>query len=348
MGDPGDLYILSGTNWVRRGRPSIPGLAGRDTLVTGTYQPGPSTTGVIPGIPRTDFNTGSAQLIVTEDGRVFENMNIWGDIKIRAKNVRFKNCWLWGGIGHPSGNTGIIDANYLTQEGLQVTDCTITAQSPSYYRDGIVGHDYLALRNHIYNVNDGMGAFSQPGGAGNCNAFIYGNYVHDLVFWKNDPAHTDGTHNDCCQIQGGDMIDIFGNYFIGSSVDAPGSGDPSNTALYPGNPRKTYLNGQCVIFNQNTHILSNAQVRKNWFAKGSVQLSLNKGTKFATMDVTTIDNHFYRDIYEFFAANSDKRWIAQTNRTGQNITGLLTENRFVEDDTLLTVGRATGIRVISE
>ena len=109
----------------------------RASLVAGTYKPAASTTGVPDGLKLTPYNTGGADLVITKDGTVLDGLEIWGDIKVRAKNVTIKNSKLHGGNKIPSGNTGIIDATNANVSNLVVQDSTLDPQKPSYYRDGI-------------------------------------------------------------------------------------------------------------------------------------------------------------------------------------------------------------------
>ena len=41
---------------------------------------------------------------------------------------------------------------------------TIIPDRPSYYRDGIVGHEFIARKNHISRTNDGIGIFNLDAG----------------------------------------------------------------------------------------------------------------------------------------------------------------------------------------
>jgi hypothetical protein len=312
----------------------------RDSLVYGTYVPDETTTGVLSGVTRTDYNTIAATGLVTlsTSGATYENLNFYGDIVVAAPNVTFRNCWFWGGIGHPPNNRGCLTV-YANgnHNGLELYDCTITAQSPSYYRDGIVGNSYKLFRCNIYNTNDGIGCYSATGGSGNCDVEIYGCYVHDLVYWGQDPAHSDGTHNDCLQFQGGSHLRIIGNYFRGYQTASPESTDQPAKGIYA---------GQCCLIGQVTHQPSDILISGNHFAGAYSQLNLVASSTWpVTLDLGP--NYFDRDVYENYAPNSDKRWIAINGSAYLTANGLYTDQRFSDDNSLLTAGRATGIRVLS-
>lgn len=319
---------------------------GRESLVYGTYKPDESTTGVLPGVARTDFNSPSVTGTVTlsDAGQTYENLNFYGDIIVAAPNVTFRNCWFWGGVGHPSGNRGCISVFGIgNHDGLEFYDCTITARSPSYYRDGIAGNSYKLFRCHIYNVNDGVGAFSAPGGPGNCDVEVYGCYIHDLIWWRQDPAHNDGTHNDCIQYQGGSTFKSIGNWLDCYVITAENSTE-INTRTAPNG--KCY-GGSSLILNQATHITSDIVIENNWFTGAYSQLQLNRGSTFDPLAVTLGTNRYGRDIYENYAPNSDKRWICLVPSGGTiSATNLYTHQIWDDTETLLTAGRASGIRTV--
>ena len=49
-------------------------------------------------------------------------------------------------------------------------------------------------------------------------------HCEDATHWNHDPAHSDGTHNDSIQVQGGKNIAIRYNTVIGSVVAGDGLG----------------------------------------------------------------------------------------------------------------------------
>ena len=89
---------------------------------------------------------------------------VYGDLKIQAKNVIIRNSYLHCGTSIPSGNSGCIDANSGSVYNLQVLNNTIIPDRPSYYRDGIVGHEYTARYNHISRTNDDSASSINPVG----------------------------------------------------------------------------------------------------------------------------------------------------------------------------------------
>ncbi len=347
-------WILTTSGMQSRGR-APRGFGGdRDDLVIGTYKPDFSNTGVLPGVARTPWNSpGTTGAVgIPSSPTPYVNKDFYGDCELRNANGSytgtwtFENCFFHGGIGHPSGNRGTVYCWNLIGYAT-FTDCTFSAQDPSYYRDGIVGRHYTLTRPHIYNTNDGAGAFSSTAGVP-CDVIIQGHYIHDLVWWSQDPAHGDGTHNDGIQYQGGANFTARGG-----NVECYVNVDPRSTTTNPRPaPNGKFYGGSATIINQNTgDIASGILVEDNYFAGGGAQLQLNCGSRFSTLTVTLGSNTYGRDVWDNFPPNPDLRWIVvpgvpyDANKTVNRTTGLLTDQRFEDTGSLLTIGRTTGIRV---
>ncbi len=307
-----------------------PAAADRSALVTGTYQPSAETTGVPAGIALTPHNTSGTDLVITQAGTVLDGLEIYGDIKVRAANVTIKNSRLHGGSHIPGGNTGIIDANSSAVSSLVVEDNTIIPDRPSYYRDGIVGHDYTARRNHIQGTNDGLGIFNRPGGPAAANVTAEGNYIHSLTYWSSDPAHSDGTHNDGIQVQGGENIRLAGNNVVANAVLGEGSGP---------NPRGDHA-GTGIMLQQNVAKLANVVVENNWVDDGQTSINIANGN-YANITVTVRNNHLGRNQYDF--GNGSTYPIRIISRSASTVYGL-DSNRWADTLALLVEGRDGGIR----
>lgn len=337
-----EYRILTESGWKTRGAGTIGGgdeEPGRDDLVIGTYKPDASNTGVLPDISRTNYNSPSTSGTLTVSPGTYQNLDFWGDIQLTGAGTwTFSNCFFHGGIGHPGNNRGCLYCWSMTGSAT-FTDCTFSAQDPSYYRDGIVGRGYTLTRCEIYNTNDGAGAFHTSGGA--ANVTIQGCYIHDLVWWRQDPAHSDGTHNDGVQIQGGSGFTIIGNHIHGYKTADPESTEPIGNA-----PHGNYI-GSGIIINQNTGASTGVTISQNWIYGCYAQLQLNRGSSYNPLTATLGPNRYGRDVYENYPANSDKRWICLVPNGGTiDATGLLTDQRFDDNDALLVPGRATGIRTV--
>lgn len=312
-------------------QPPKPGLDdSRDKLSYGSYKPSATTTGVPAGKVLKPYNTSGADLIITQDGTVLDGLEIFGDIKVRAANVTIKNSRLHGGTAIPKSNTGIIDANDARVKNLVVQDSTLLPQRPSYYRDGIVGHDYSALRNHITKTNDGLGIFNRPAGPAAANVNAKGNYIHGLTFWSNDPAHTDGSHNDGIQVQGGENIHIQGNTIVGDVVAGSGSAQPVRGGY----------GTTAMLLQQNVAKLKNVVVESNYVDAGLTSITVDSTSNKQTSVQLTLRNNFLgRNQYAWDGAKYQIRII---NRAATTVTGLET-NKFADNLTPLVEGTNKGI-----
>lgn len=301
----------------------------RDSLVVGSYKPSTATTGAT-STSLKPYNTSGADLVITKDGTVLDGLEIWGDIKVRAANVTIKNSRLHGGTSVPKSNTGIVDANDYRVKNLVVQDSTLVPQSPSYYRDGIVGHDYTALRNHISGTNDGLGIFNRPGGPVAANVTAKGNYIHGLTYWSNDPAHSDGTHNDGIQVQGGENINIAGNTIVGNLVVGKGSAAPV---------RGMYTT-TAMLIQQNTAKLKNVVVENNHIDGGLTGVTVDHtAKKQSSIEITLRNNYMGHNQYAWDGAKYPVRII---ERSASTVTGLTT-NKWEDTLAPLSEGKNMGI-----
>ena len=291
-------------------------------------KPSASNTGVLAGKALTKY---TGPLTITTAGTVIDGKAVYGDLKIQAGNVIIRNSYLHCGTNIPSGNSGCIDANSGSIYNLQVLNNTIIPDRPSYYRDGIVGHEYTARYNHISRTNDGLGIFNKPGGSVNANVTAEYNYIHDLTHWNHDPAHSDGTHNDGIQVQGGQNITIRYNNVVGSVVAGDGLGTYGTHA------------GSALIVNQNVAKIANMVVDSNWFDRGQNSVCIQYG-KYSNVTVTLQNNHFGRNQYDF--GGGSKYPIRVNSKSKSSISGLWT-NRWEDNNVLMTEGRDSGIRFMA-
>lgn len=319
-------------------------------MVAGTYQPGPDTTGVLPGTTLTPYNTGGGTLTLTTANQVFQDLEIYGDIKVQAAGIKFINCRFHGGLGWPSSVSCVIDCrnSICATNPPEIIDCTVSPDRPSYNRDCIMG-SFIAKRCDLSGGCDGLGIYNTSTSQG-ANVLAEGNWIHDLVYWHPSPAHTDGTHNDCIQIQSGGTITIRGNYLDASChpgddsayPDPDGPDFPGGT-LVINNPEKPDLftqpngphaNGQAIIVQRNTGVaLSNTViVEKNWLSRGLTGANLKDGN-YIFRDNWVIRNSFYL----YTASPSSHYPIRPTSAAiGATITGLYTTNKYTDNGEVLT------------
>jgi hypothetical protein len=219
---------------------------------------------------------------------------------------------------------------------LDVEDSTIHPIMPSPLRDGIVGHEYTALRNHVYGTNDGMGVFNKPGGSVNANVRIEGNYIHTTVYHDaaNDPGPAaDGTHNDGIQVQGGTNIRIAGNTIVNDGILGAGStADATKPRLLP------HGHGCTIILQNNTGAaLTNTVVEKNWLDDGLASACIKPG------EITFQKNHFGQNQYNYFALPKVSKYTIRIDTKATTIVHGLETNVWESNGQLLKVGKGLGI-----
>ncbi|MGB4759381.1 MAG: hypothetical protein WBP26_04995 [Candidatus Saccharimonadales bacterium] len=314
----------------------------RDALVIGSYKPSASTTGVLAGTVLTDYNLPSVDtLTITTNNTIIENYRVYGDIKIQATGVRIRNCLLVGGNHTPATQSGIVDCNAANCFDALIEDCDIVPRKIALNRDGIVGHEYTARRCHIRNTIDGLGAFNKPDGSSEANVTIAGCYVHDLAYFYPDyrngvsgaTLHTDGSHNDGLQIQGGANIHVIGNNFMATAIAGPGT---------QANPAKPWLvgqgmaNGSALLIQKQstTAALVNVVAEKNWLMGGLAEASLMAGS------YTFRNNICNRSVAT--GTGHSGYWLRAESRATAIVTGIET-NRWEDTGAPLTEPRASGI-----
>ncbi|HAP89274.1 MAG TPA: hypothetical protein DCR15_05690 [Arthrobacter bacterium] len=302
-------------------------------LVPGTFRPSASNTGIPVGTVLGSLGVPSKPFVITVDGTVIDGMNIYGDVKVQAKNVTIKNSYLHGGNYIPSGNSGVVDANSNLVYGLRLLNNYIHPDVPSYYRDGVVGHEYYAARNHVWGTNDGFGVFNKAGLSSLANVTIEGNYVHDTIYFRNDPAHSDGTHNDGVQVQGGENIRIYANTIVDSGITGPFGGDPNK----PGAPAP-HGHGCSVILQNNTGTaLKNVVVDSNWIDDGLASTCIKPG------EVTVSNNRYMRNQWHWNNQPSGQQYVIRIDSRSKTIVHGLNTNVWDDTGAVLTEGRNSGI-----
>jgi len=123
--------------------------------------PNASNTGVPDGVTL----TASGSIVVTKAGTVLKNLDIKGDIVVKAPNVTIENCRItsssWQGINTDGDASGLV-----------VKNCDIDGQ-------GKVAGSYGILAAGTFIGNDIRG-FENGIGVTGSNTTVKGNYIHDL------------------------------------------------------------------------------------------------------------------------------------------------------------------------
>ncbi len=258
---PGINYRAHGGAWIAHGYTGV--------SVTpppfGTYKPDSTTTGYNGYYAVTPYATltpSSGDITITTNGTTLTGLDISGQVKVRAANVTISSCRIRGNATLAT-NSALVDCNSSLASNVLIQDCLLVADTPSVWWDAVIGHDYTALRNEVYNVVDGFGVYNVNNSNGACNVYIYGNYVHDLSYFSPDPNHSDNhSHNDCVQIQGNSLIRITGNNFQAFASASVGNGSTTD-AYYP------CVTGQVITYSPNVGPITDVTVQNNWLHGGS-------------------------------------------------------------------------------
>lgn len=317
--------------------PPPPPANGRDQLVYGAYMPDDTTAGVPDGTVLTEWNSPSVNTVtwsaVTAD---VEDKIIYGDVKPTFTgnvNQVFRRCKFVGGSHVPTGASGVLDCNsQRTGAGrIVLIDCDIIPRVPARNRDCIVGHRWELYRCRLQKGVDAMGIFKNSANS-NADVVAKGCYVSNLTYWYPDYQngtsgatwHTDGTHNDGAQLQGGKNVTLTGNRWHLTCSYGAGS-DPHPTKpwlLESADLESRYAPGSNVIIQNNTGggIDNTVVIEKNYFTHGGLsQLNVKPGIAFIFRD-----NYHYRKVAQKSGTWSGY-WIRMDDHTS-TVTGLLTTN----------------------
>jgi hypothetical protein len=180
-------------------------------------KPGSSNTGVPAGTQLTVVN---GTQVFSTDNQVVSGLDIYGDVEIRAKNVTFKNSIVRSvpppcTASYTHNEAALwVRADYGASAVIQ--DVEIVPTTPSPCLDGAWASNTTMLRVNIHNSNDGVKAFD--------NVTIQDSYIHDMVFFANDPNQGptggDGTHNDGVQTYEGNKHIILRHNTIATGAEA--------------------------------------------------------------------------------------------------------------------------------
>jgi hypothetical protein len=175
----------------------------------------PNTQPAAPGVGGTGVPAGTqltrheGNLTVTTDGAVIDGLDITGVVKVNADDVTIRRSIIRGGAAGP-GNSAMVVA-WGPQRGLTIEDTTLVPDHPSYWLDGVVGHDFTLRRVDISGVIDSVKVIN--GG----NVLLADSWLHGNSHFDPDPIASGGaSHDDSVQIQGGSNITLQGNTIEGA------------------------------------------------------------------------------------------------------------------------------------
>lgn len=268
--------------WVFGSAASATTVEAGATRAAAGIKPVAGNTGVLPGTVLTQYN---GDMIVTTAGAVIQNLDIRGNIKVKANNVTIRNCMIRGNAVAPtSGSYALIMQFSSSILNLVIEDCTLVAQSPNPYTSGIQGSGMTIRRCDISNTVDGVDA------TGVGNVLVDSCYIHDGSYFTPSTTHADlQTHDDGIQITNGTNV-VFTNNNI------------TNFAM------------SCFMIGQDQGPIVGLRITNNWIDGGTATINMNSKS-YSTMKPVITGNRFGRsrtNTYAILAAGS----IDLTNVTG--------------------------------
>lgn len=331
-------YDEQAAAFIAPGRVSLPTLKFDLSKITSV----PDTFGIPAGGPAlTPYNASTVDTFtLPSGGGVIEDAIIYGDLKPPASGATWtlRRCLLVGGNHVPSGASAVVDCNGARTGSNDTTNndvgriileqCEIAPRRPSLNRDGIVGHKFSLINCLVQNTVDAVGAFITSNKGTHANVKIIGNKLANLGYGYPDyingvsgaAQHTDGTHDDTIQLQGGGNVEISFNLLIASTLAAfAGSGtNPDKPWLIPGG----WSNGACIVIQDNTGVgtftKANTIIRGNRMAGGLAHINIKPGVAF------TLDrNEHFRDTA--IGTGHSGYWIRFDQQSTNDVDGLATE-----------------------
>lgn len=266
----GDTRVARSGMWRRHLRPAIIPATYADGFVIGSTMPTSTNTGVFADLPRLPY-TGATVIDGSADANaplLIESRDITDLLTIRSGYVKFFNCYFDSGPG--TTDTGQVDCRGANVLGVQFERCTFypSQGKRSFYLNALIGHHMTVRRCFAAGVVDFVGSYNTW--ATETNNVIEGNYLDWLVRYEVDHAHSDGTHNDGIQHQGGSGLTIRGNFLYGRMFYEDGVTIPSSS--YGPLPAQGILvqqnvgftNGAWVQGGGGTHPAINPVIENNW------------------------------------------------------------------------------------
>lgn len=211
---------------------------GRDSLIPGSYIPGPSTTGVLPGVALTPREANaSGYCTLSTANEVIENVEFWGTVQATAPGIVLKNCAIRGRNPNliTSVATECVRSYGANNYRMTLIDCTIDPAAWLDERDipikatlGVHGGNIELYRCNITNVEDAVShlGHSVMGGEASTSThrtIVEQCWLHGMFFDNGDHiARSDKRlHSDVFQIQTGKNITVRYN-MLGGARDMAG------------------------------------------------------------------------------------------------------------------------------
>lgn len=158
-----------------------------------------STTGVPAG---KTLKAHHGDLVIREDGKVIDGLEVHGNINVLASNVVIKNTRVLGST--KASSIGMV-SNVQSGKSFTIIDSEIASTIVSTKTNGIFGSNFTATRVNIHNVVDPIRIIGN-------NVTVRDSWLHGNIHMAKDPERGGTpTHDDSIQIEGGTNLVIEGN-----------------------------------------------------------------------------------------------------------------------------------------
>ena len=306
----------------------------------GPYEPTTATAGLLVAEgDLTEYNSASTQDVTIPNGAVISDKIIYGRVTF-AGTAELRNCLLLGrSTPLTSGNDGVLHCINIRTGQAKLFDCEIRPRYESPGRNCVLGMQVELYACWLHGGEDGVGIYPTPlGVATAANVVVKGCLIDDLGYCYPDRDHSDGSHSDNIQIQGGTNIDIVGNALRGTGHWMSGSDTyyTSHPSLNLGDWSLTkgpgIAPGSCLIINGNVvPVDSTVVIDSNYFRYGKAQLLVKNQA-----------NNFVCRNNQFSAINAP---AANVNGTVYNGTTLAFTNNpyWVRFDNIAISSNITGL-----
>lgn len=251
-----NIWYRTDTLLRRRDRSDII-IGSGDGFILGTTIPTSDLCGVLTGVARTTYTGGTSITGSTDSANptLIESKNIDSLITITSGYVHFLNCYVTASGG--TFDTAQVDCRAAGVLRVTFERCTFNPTTPNYWLDNIIGHHMTALRCRFLRGVDAMGSYNTY--ARRTDNYMLGCLVENTCRFDVDETHSDGTHNDRIQHQGGEGLWVQGNALHGVNLYSNGS-----------SPTGQWAFGNGVLTQENVAIggvyyLGDIHVTDNWF-----------------------------------------------------------------------------------
>jgi hypothetical protein len=160
------------------------------------------------GVPEgTELTVHEGDLVITTPGAVIDAMDVRGLVKVKADGVTIRNSVIRGRA--IQDNFALI-TNDLGAYSFTLEDSELRPTEHSPWINGITGANFTVRRTEIAEVVDQVHITGS-------DVVVEDSWLHDNLYYEEDPNTGGEVHSDNIQIQGGSNFVIQGNWIEGAT-----------------------------------------------------------------------------------------------------------------------------------